>query len=287
MSTTARTEPSVKKARRKPRVGEEDGLVDLADKPDPLNSTQKKSRRDKMKATESAGAAKELTSTLAIIVEDSASVQPSNGKKRKKEEPVKAASEKDGEIRKRKKPKNADVVRGKKEKDDVEKREMGQAGSGKTADVISKGTEKRVEMAIEADEAILESKKKRNGDKQKEEKSATVDNEASKSSTKADGKDKKMKKALKALSLSPGPPAEEEWVGVQDAASSDDESVHLHGFSTDDDDSSDEEHGMDDEPAALDLVKLPTIAKDDAAVRRKLEKAKRQPVSFPSITYSF
>jgi hypothetical protein len=57
-----------------------------------------------------------------------------------------------------------------------------------------------------------------------------------------------------------------------------DEGGHLHGFSTDDDDSSDEEDAMDDGPSAFDVSKLPTIAKDDAAVKHKLDKAKRQPV---------
>ena len=56
-----------------------------------------------------------------------------------------------------------------------------------------------------------------------------------------------------------------------------DDAGHLRGFSTDDDDSSDEEDAMDSEPS-FDISKLPTIAKDDATVKQKLEKAKRQPV---------
>ena len=56
---------------------------------------------------------------------------------------------------------------------------------------------------------------------------------------------------------------------------------HLHGFSTDNDDSSDEEDGMDFAREGVDLGKLPTIAKDDATVKKKLEKAKRQKVSTP------
>jgi nucleolar protein 15 len=55
-----------------------------------------------------------------------------------------------------------------------------------------------------------------------------------------------------------------------------DDGCHLHGFSTDDD-SSDEEVAMDDEPSTFDFGKLPTVAKDDATVKQKLEKAKRQP----------
>ncbi|KIJ66732.1 hypothetical protein HYDPIDRAFT_186397 [Hydnomerulius pinastri MD-312] len=49
---------------------------------------------------------------------------------------------------------------------------------------------------------------------------------------------------------------------------------YLHGFSTDDDDSSDDEVIVED---GIDVGKLPTIAKDDATVQKKLERAKRQP----------
>ncbi|KAF8072063.1 hypothetical protein FPV67DRAFT_1483737 [Lyophyllum atratum] len=101
----------------------------------------------------------------------------------------------------------------------------------------------------------------------------------SKSPKTADKPSKKSKK-VKAKEPSPLPepepvvPSEEEPV---DAESGDDEEdLHLHGFSTDDD-SSDEEDAMDHEPSAFDISKLPTIAKDDATVKRKLEKAKRQP----------
>jgi len=48
---------------------------------------------------------------------------------------------------------------------------------------------------------------------------------------------------------------------------------HLHGFSTDDDDSSDEELIVED---GIDVGKLPTVAKDDATVQKKLERAQRQ-----------
>jgi nucleolar protein 15 len=60
--------------------------------------------------------------------------------------------------------------------------------------------------------------------------------------------------------------------------SDEEEETHLQGFSSDED-SSDEDDG-DDAPdiPGVDIGKLPTIAKDDATVRRKLEKAKREPV---------
>ncbi|KAF7327566.1 RNA-binding domain-containing protein [Mycena kentingensis (nom. inval.)] len=56
----------------------------------------------------------------------------------------------------------------------------------------------------------------------------------------------------------------------------DDDDV-IHGLSTDDEDSSDDEGYMDVEVSAADIAKLPTIAKDDATVKRKLENAKRKP----------
>ncbi|KAI6165842.1 hypothetical protein EDD17DRAFT_188943 [Pisolithus thermaeus] len=50
---------------------------------------------------------------------------------------------------------------------------------------------------------------------------------------------------------------------------------YLFGFSTDEEDSSDDEDVSPGE--GVDISGLPTIAKDDATVQRKLEKAKRQP----------
>ena len=54
------------------------------------------------------------------------------------------------------------------------------------------------------------------------------------------------------------------------------ENLHLYGFSTDEDSSDDD---LDvDEGAVLDVGSLPTVARDDATVKRKLERAKRKPV---------
>ena len=87
----------------------------------------------------------------------------------------------------------------------------------------------------------------------------------------------KKTKKLKVPTPEPEPSAEEEEqdVAAEDSGEND---VHLHGFSTDDNDSSDEEDIAEDEPSAFDVAKLPTIAKDDATVKRKLEKAKKNPV---------
>ncbi len=55
------------------------------------------------------------------------------------------------------------------------------------------------------------------------------------------------------------------------------EDVHLYGFSTDEDSSGDDLDVVD-EGADVDVGSLPTISRDDATVKRKLEKAKRKPV---------
>jgi nucleolar protein 15 len=72
-------------------------------------------------------------------------------------------------------------------------------------------------------------------------------------------------------------PVEEEWGGIE-AHNSDSDSGRLYGFSSDDD-SSDEDDLTGPGPVDIDVAGLPTIAKDDATVKRKLEKAKWQPVS--------
>lgn len=61
-----------------------------------------------------------------------------------------------------------------------------------------------------------------------------------------------------------------------EVAEDSDSSVLLHGFSSESD-SSDEEDDEVDGPT-LDVDKLPTVAKDDASVKRKLDKAKKKPV---------
>ncbi|KAJ7590806.1 hypothetical protein C8J56DRAFT_858097 [Mycena floridula] len=66
--------------------------------------------------------------------------------------------------------------------------------------------------------------------------------------------------------------------------SEEEEEVHLHGFSSDDDDSSDEED-LNDKPSAFDPEKLPTIAKDDETVRRKLAQAKKQTTEERGVLY--
>jgi nucleolar protein 15 len=82
---------------------------------------------------------------------------------------------------------------------------------------------------------------------------------------------------------SPGPDGSSQ--GEEISGEDSDENDHLHGFSTDDDDSSDEENVLADKMPALDVNKLPTIARDDETVKRKLAKAKRQPAGDKGVCY--
>ncbi|KAJ8521101.1 hypothetical protein ONZ45_g2137 [Pleurotus djamor] len=70
-----------------------------------------------------------------------------------------------------------------------------------------------------------------------------------------------------------------------ESSAEEEEDAPLHGLSSDDDgDSSDEDDDME-ESAAIDVGKLPTIAKDDETVKRKLEKAKRKPTEDRGVIY--
>jgi nucleolar protein 15 len=83
--------------------------------------------------------------------------------------------------------------------------------------------------------------------------------------------------------LEPSHSEEDEPEVPQEEGSPGEEDVHLYGFSTDED-SSDDDLDVDEE-AALDVGSLPTVARDDATVKRKLEKAKRKPASETGVVY--
>ncbi|EKM58385.1 uncharacterized protein PHACADRAFT_140250 [Phanerochaete carnosa HHB-10118-sp] len=91
---------------------------------------------------------------------------------------------------------------------------------------------------------------------------------------------------------SPSPPPEESDTEEHEAEADvaeeeeeeEEEDVQLFDFSTDDDnDSSDDELNVDPDP--VEVGKLPTIAKDDAIVKKKLEKAKRKPTEDRGVIY--
>ncbi|KAF9446769.1 hypothetical protein P691DRAFT_707995 [Macrolepiota fuliginosa MF-IS2] len=97
----------------------------------------------------------------------------------------------------------------------------------------------------------------------------------------------KEKLSSPAASISDGEDNEEEQAeGEEEEGASGND--HLHGFSTDEDDSSDEdEEAGEDKPglSAFEISKLPTVAKDDESVKRRLEKAKRQPTEDRGVVY--
>ncbi|EIW57716.1 RNA-binding domain-containing protein [Trametes versicolor FP-101664 SS1] len=98
--------------------------------------------------------------------------------------------------------------------------------------------------------------------------------------SKKEGKKTKAKAAPKAPSPEPAESADE---AEADEAEEEDGEKEFYGFSSDDDDSSDEE--MADDIPGIDIGKLPTIAKDDETVKRKLEKAKRKPTEDRGVIY--
>ncbi|KAF9257488.1 RNA-binding domain-containing protein [Marasmius fiardii PR-910] len=59
--------------------------------------------------------------------------------------------------------------------------------------------------------------------------------------------------------------------------------IEIHGLTSDEEDSSDDEIGGPIE--GIDIAKLPTVAKDDKSVQRRLDKAKRQPTEDRGVLY--
>ncbi|KIJ52630.1 hypothetical protein M422DRAFT_223267 [Sphaerobolus stellatus SS14] len=99
------------------------------------------------------------------------------------------------------------------------------------------------------------------------------------SSTKKDSEPKKSKKKA-AVVPEPEVADEEEAAAAED---NEEEEIALEGFSSESD-SSDEELEVD-EPAGVDVSKLPSFAKDDASVKRRLEKAKKNPAAERGVVY--
>jgi hypothetical protein len=76
----------------------------------------------------------------------------------------------------------------------------------------------------------------------------------------------------------------EEEITLEDSSDEDVEGEHhIHGFSTDGDSSDDD--AMVAEVPALDVSRLPAIANDDVTVQRRLQRAKRKPVS--NLTFDY
>ena len=76
--------------------------------------------------------------------------------------------------------------------------------------------------------------------------------------------------------------SEKEEIMFEDSSEEDGESEdHIHGFSTDGDSSDDD--AMVAEVPAMDVSKLPAVAKDDVTVQKRLQRAKSKPVSILNV----
>ncbi|KAH9838315.1 uncharacterized protein C8Q71DRAFT_522698 [Rhodofomes roseus] len=154
------------------------------------------------------------------------------------------------------------------------------AGAEKKAK-SKKGRKSAKEAEHPAQGALIEATGKQEGVEATE--AATAKDEQPKPSKKAHKESSAT--SHKAPSPEPEPSAsdDDEAPLVEKDAEVDGEADHLYGFSTDDDDSSDEEMG--EEWGGIDVSKLPTVAKDDAVVKKKLEKAKRHPTEDRGVIY--
>ncbi|PPQ69012.1 hypothetical protein CVT24_000087 [Panaeolus cyanescens] len=249
--------------------------------------------------TKSATKTKEKKSTSTPIVETPAAAEPSKpakSLKRKKdaepavdsdkkdtEEPSKATKKAKKDVQE--KPKSAKAPKA------VEETEMEVEEPAKPSKPSKKADKKKTESVAAPEPAASPAKDEAPSKPSKKEKSASKPSSSapaplvsiSKENTQKPKPSKKASSsaAPKKKSKAPTPQPEEsddeeeekpEQEG-EDASEDEEDEGHLHGFSTDEDSSDDD--AMDDEPTEFDMGKLPTIAKDDATVKKKLEKAKK------------
>ena len=79
--------------------------------------------------------------------------------------------------------------------------------------------------------------------------------------------------------------SENDEIMLEDSSDEDVESEdHIHGFSTDGD-SSDDDDAMVAEVPAMDVSRLPAVAKDDITVQKRLQRAKSKPVGILNVDY--
>lgn len=258
-------------------VENKDAEVDVSEK--------KKKRRQRKKAVEGGGVvegsqesekpAQEVSATETKVVEASEAVEVDVEKKRKRKRKDEGRSQAGEEAKAVKSEKSVSAVAegGDELQVKPKKRKVLRAEAAKEAErqkiaEASRHTSPPPETV--QDDTALEEQPKKRKDRKGGKKAAREGEAVPEKVTPAPPKPK---------SPSPDPEqshSDEDVALLAVDEDSDEEDVHLHGFSTDED-SSDDEFNVDDEDG-IDVGKLPTIAKDDAAVKRKLEKAKRQPV---------
>ncbi|RPD61049.1 RNA-binding domain-containing protein [Lentinus tigrinus ALCF2SS1-7] len=166
----------------------------------------------------------------------------------------------------------------------------------------AKEVKKRRASVVEPAPGVEEKKVEESGDKKKKRKSVAVEDKSEESVDKSKKKRKDVPSSVKApepvketaaapakekkskAKAAPEPEPEPE-VEAEEAADAevDADAEDFYGFESDDDDSSDEE--MAEDIPGIDIGKLPTVAKDDETVKRKLEKAKRKPTDDRGVIY--
>jgi len=225
--------------------------------PTPITAAPAEEAPKKIKKARKADAEPEADA----VVEKSA-----EGKKETKRKAVEGAASED---KKGKKPKDQS-------KGEVESSKVKDSKRAKAAASAGKG---------EVDNGEAEERQEKEGKKQakKEKKAASVTEPEPTPSDPPQAKSKGTKSSKTAKAPPPPPDSDEEAEPAED--NDDDASVQMFDFSTDDDDSSDEEVMDEDDAPGIDVKKLPTIAKDDAVVKQKLEKAKRKPTADRGVIY--
>ncbi|CAE6349163.1 unnamed protein product [Rhizoctonia solani] len=86
-----------------------------------------------------------------------------------------------------------------------------------------------------------------------------------------------LKRKVAAAALESESDEDEDEDEEEESIEAENEDTQLQGFSTDEDSSDDDRDDAPELPG-IDLTKLPTVAKDDATVKRRLDKAKKEPV---------
>jgi nucleolar protein 15 len=119
-----------------------------------------------------------------------------------------------------------------------------------------------------------------NAKKSKTSENSQADEEEPELSRATPKRKKQSRSTSRASSLSDKSDSDEEMEGSHQAG----EDTYLKGFSSGSDSSDEDEDDDGVDSDAIDVAKLPTVAKDDATIKRKLDIAKQQPVCqfFPS-----
>ncbi|KAI9000667.1 hypothetical protein BD414DRAFT_472377 [Trametes punicea] len=266
--------------------------------------TQNSSKMAKKKSQQDLNADTPVKAKTAKQAEDAvapATAEPSSTKAKKEQKlkhAVKAAETKPQSINtqdEKKRASAAEAAPAKAKKAEKKVDEAGDKKKRKAADVeekevqtLEKSDKKRRDAAAaDSSEAVTEAPGKASTSEPKTAKKGKAAHSRDEQASQPTQSQKVQKERKKMEELKPTPkvasPSAEERGNDEDAAADDEPEQEFYGFESDDNDSSDDE--MPDEIPGIDINKLPTIAKDDETVRRRLEKAKRKPTEDRGVIY--